>query len=676
MRLILPSTLLLAIATSESSGKVYKPHRISFSDLVEEDFSAQFLDALTNVGMVAIHDIPGYVSNKNQALSSLHSCTTEASEAQKVTLKDGTIRRTLATRTVSGPGGAQRILKTSKNSCSDFIESSDNLRSAVDRATRAFANKLGLELQENENMAKIASLTTEDGSYDFQTFGDVVEYGDHLEHFHSYQREKTSINMEETIEFHTDQGLFIAFTPAMIADTSDKDKIVPAPDGGGFYIEHKDGTRASVDFQSDDLIIMLGDGVNQIVNKQKGRRQLRATPHALTVPNYDEGEVRVWHGRMVLPPSGAVHPEHGQTFGQMRKLMIEASTSNDLVEESLSLGCSSASDSARMLAEEEVICEAGTTYCWHRCMPHMDYNITTDICASRNLRLQCVNPREQVYLEGHGDFFPACSNSTEPETEYPKVPAYPRDEAICDDDTWNEFASTDGYEFAFDRLGDNQGKRGYWDGHEDKGMGKIAKFMWNVVDDSVIEGKVVFNGLFGYISAGFAKEGGKKNGMNGASVIMAIPGGNYSAKLGLDLGEGPSVEEYTISLSDSSFRHWSDPIEGRDTSSYKVESTPCFTSLTFATSNINDIPFNVTGADKLIWAANNMDTFCGSHGRGQDGRGDRDAFMVEWKTGKAWFPVEPEEEEIPLSDSSAMDNGFSGAVSFMFAVITAFFTIF
>ena len=50
--------------------------------------------------------------------------------------------------------------------------------------------------------------------------------------------------------------------------------------------------------------------------------------------------------------------------------------------------------------------------------------------------------------------------------------------------------------------------------------------------------------------------------------------------------------------------------------------------------------------------------------------------MVEWKTGKAWFPVEPEEEEIPLSDSSATDNGFSGVVSFMFAVITAFFTIF
>ena len=63
---------------------------------------------------------------------------------------------------------------------------------------------------------------------------------------------------------------------------------------------------------------------------------------------------------------------------------------------------------------------------------------------------------------------------------------------------------------------------GYWDGHEEKGMGKIAKFMWNVIDDSSVEGKVVFNGLFGYLSLGLAKEGGKKNGMNGGKNNFII----------------------------------------------------------------------------------------------------------------------------------------------------------
>jgi len=712
MRLV-GSQILLGIVTSALGNAVHEPYRISLSDLLSEDFSEPFLDALTEVGIVAIKDIPGYASNKNQALSYLHSCNVE-SETREVSLKDGTVRRTLATKTVSGPGGAQKIFMNKKQeeippSCLKFVLSSNGLRSAVDSATKTFAKKLSLILQEDEAMMENPLLSSEDGSYDFENFEDIVEYGDHLEHFHSYQRDHPSKENEETIDVHTDQGLFIAFTPAMIASTSKEDKLTAAPGGGGFYIELKDSTRASVVFQPDDLIIMLGDGVNQILNMQKGgsnlTRKLRSTPHALIMPNYHEGEVRVWHGRMVLPPSGAVHPEHGKTFGQMRKLMIEASTYNkenanlrsQVEEGSLSIGCSSTSDSARLLEEEEVVCESGSIYCWHRCMPHADHNVTTEICASRNLNLQCINPRNQVYVEGHGDFYPACSNSTEMATDYPKLPTYPRDESVCDEASWNTFASTDGYEFVFDRLGDNQGQRGYWEGHENKGMGKVAKFMWNIVDDSPlvprvtnvhqaiqnnslvskkIEGKVVFNGLFGYISIGFAKEGGKKNGMNGASVIMAIPGGNYTAMDGFDLSMGSSVHEYVIDLYGSSFRHWKDPIEGRDTSTYKVESTPCFTSLTFTTGDINYIPFNLEGSDKMIWAANNDDTYCGSHGRGQDGRGDRDAFMVEWKTGKAWFPVEIEEEEnVEESDSSAVRKGVFEVVGLVSGVVAAFFVV-
>ena len=43
----------------------------------------------------------------------------------------------------------------------------------------------------------------------------------------------------------------------------------------------------------------------------------------------------------------------------------------------------------------------------------------------------------------------------------------------------------------------------------------------------------------------------------------------------------------------------------------------------------------------MIWAGNLKDSFCGAHGRGQDGSGDRDRFTVEWKAGKAWFPAPP-----------------------------------
>ena len=78
----------------------------------------------------------------------------------------------------------------------------------------------------------------------------------------------------------------------------------------------------------------------------------------------------------------------------------------------------------------------------------------------------------------------------------------------------------------------------------EKGFGKVAKFMWSVKDNK-IDGMLVFNGGFGYLATGFPFPGGDKNGMHGASVIMAIPGGDYSAKFGLNLTLDENVQEYT-----------------------------------------------------------------------------------------------------------------------------------
>ena len=54
-------------------------------------------------------------------------------------------------------------------------------------------------------------------------------------------------------------------------------------------------------------------------------------------------------------------------------------------------------------------------------MAHSDYGISNEVWAEKQLGLQCIKPREQVYIEGHGDFFLTCTKSTEPATEYPKL---------------------------------------------------------------------------------------------------------------------------------------------------------------------------------------------------------------------------------------------------------------
>ena len=52
----------------------------------------------------------------------------------------------------------------------------------------------------------------------------------------------------------------------------------------GFYMELSDGSHVQVEFdQHDDLVLMLGDGMNQYVNPHS-KQTLRPVPHALSMP--------------------------------------------------------------------------------------------------------------------------------------------------------------------------------------------------------------------------------------------------------------------------------------------------------------------------------------------------------------------------------------------------------
>ena len=50
--------------------------------------------------------------------------------------------------------------------------------------------------------------------YKFPTFADIVENREHLKHFHLYRgaAAAASANGNDTIDFHVDQDLFVAFT--------------------------------------------------------------------------------------------------------------------------------------------------------------------------------------------------------------------------------------------------------------------------------------------------------------------------------------------------------------------------------------------------------------------------------------------------------------------------------
>jgi len=730
-----------ATGSSSNSNSGFIPHRIPYDDLLLLDDSSRpttgfsLLDALEeSSGLVSVTHLPhDFATIKKEVMSHLHSCLLEQQQQQQQenavvaeeSFLDGTIRRTFATATTVTDGQLPMKLLSTGDACRLFEKNLDLFRAIANMATQRFAKALSRAMEPHllKPLLSIKNGSTDNSSYD--TIEDLVDNGEVLEHFHSYQKIATKRIGEEynddeddtkkkntmtTIDLHTDQGFFIAFTPGMTVkvpsnseeNTDATADVMSSSSSDGFYIIEEgnyNGIPIHVDFdvETDDLVFMLGDGVNQYINnrviasgRHNHRRVLRATPHAVSLKYHDDKSfARVWYGRMVLPPNDAlVAMEAAEqttlTYGDVRRRLVE--TPDEYIP--AGLGCSSSTMRALQHGsthEEESACEKGSLFCWARCMDLSDYELTEEMCEEQNLGLKCINPRGQFSTgEKHGDFFPVCTNTTLEVTPYPEI--HQKDTSICSSSDWELFMTGTGttldnnddvtYDHTFDLTNEKN------DG---------AAFQWSVIDEEkgIIQGRLVFGNVFGWLSMGFANEGGKHNGMNGGNILMALPGMNYTTMYGLnvpgltELGsdeikngtdisvdiakrqrsattttdgtiininpDGSSVAEYQISPDGSSFRHWSEPTttgttattESNGNNTMNVVVSDCFTSLTFHTDHINGKFFNVSGIDDLMWAGNSQDYHVGYHGRGNRAR-----FYINWKTGEGSFWTEEEDEAI------------------------------
>ena len=217
--------------------------------------------------------------------------------------RDGTLRRTLATATTLHEGPLPLSLRITQpaSSCAAFNSTVQQFRTIAETATMKFAQALSDELAPDLHQPVLHRKQERQGGdagagARYNTIADLVRHGDTLEHFHSYQKvkktaaaigeeyndddddeeEEEAVRME-TIELHADQGFFIAFTPGMMVEetavAASVSSVVSA--AGGFYIverneEEEDGTfekknpiHVEFDIDTDDLVFMLGDGVNQ-----------------------------------------------------------------------------------------------------------------------------------------------------------------------------------------------------------------------------------------------------------------------------------------------------------------------------------------------------------------------------------------------------------------------------
>jgi len=383
--------LLLTAAMTPLVQGAFSPTRISFDSLVQQDTSSHddFLRALREVGMVSITGMP-YFESKMKTLNALPACMSKSYPefAVEKTFPDGTRRQTLAAHSIGNTGVSPLPVVPGDENCDLFLDVSESFRQEVGSVLEAFAERLAQALNLDQSRPILMGKDTGAG----WPLTGLFSQGDQLEHFHCYFKDDdSSTHADETIEWHTDQGLALIFTPGSV-DGKPTD---------GFYIQLQDGSTEMVDFQeSDDLVILLGDGVNQYLNPalEDVGANLRALPHALRMPTTtSNNNPRVWYGRMVLPPSNAMHPLHPWTFGEIRDQMM--GNSKDSIASLI--GCSD-----DLLARElsETTCEPGVSaYCWHQCMNYSSYGVSPKICSQKNLQLACVNPQGFLWVNSVHD---------------------------------------------------------------------------------------------------------------------------------------------------------------------------------------------------------------------------------------------------------------------------------
>lgn len=419
MKLILHLFLFVAIVSVDANTwPKHVPARISFDDLANGGDNSDsgvdiFWKTLREVGLLSITNIPGF--NKQSMITDLEDCLHHSSVgAPEFIFEDSgdhhhggeghQHRLTLATRTLDGT--PEDILVATKASgrkdaktCGDLKASSKAFRESVQTVSEAIAARFGaatstaVRKDSDNNNVKIPVES-------------LINKGEHLEHFHSYYSEKNTGLADDTntIDWHTDQGMMLLFTPGQ-----HKDGTTPV----GFFIKLGDGSTVEVSFDSkvDDLVIMLGDGVNQYINDPSTKTDLRAVPHAVSLPNSETP--RLWYGRMVLPPPEAIHPSGGMTFADLRTAMIKGD------KQALALGCASTSEIARELmeemhdnsGEEELKCdETVSMLCWMRCMNLSDFDVTVESCEAESNMLLCANDSNEVWMDGvHSEeYYPRC----------------------------------------------------------------------------------------------------------------------------------------------------------------------------------------------------------------------------------------------------------------------------
>uniref|UniRef100_K3WVE2 Isopenicillin N synthase-like Fe(2+) 2OG dioxygenase domain-containing protein n=1 Tax=Globisporangium ultimum (strain ATCC 200006 / CBS 805.95 / DAOM BR144) TaxID=431595 RepID=K3WVE2_GLOUD len=299
---------------------------VDFSKL-KSGADAALLQAMQQDGIVALQNVPQYAALREKYLAKAAACAVTARDNKAEfllyrKLTDGTKRYTISTesgRKLSESG------KETLEHCPGYLEVYQEFSKLVED-TVADVGK-ALDATQALHIATGSELTL--------TARELMEESVHLDHFHAYQapeftRKLSSSYRESTtdlsLEMHTDNGLMIAMTAPEYFDVADSGEVRSKntrSEDAGLVIQTAEGKTVRPVLQADELVLMLGSGVDQWI---KTTPKLRPVLHGMRFPrglSYADGSnaeghkvLRAWFGKMILMNTEHVMQNTGMSYGE------------------------------------------------------------------------------------------------------------------------------------------------------------------------------------------------------------------------------------------------------------------------------------------------------------------------------------------------------------------------
>ena len=281
----LPLFVFLAFSWTycQANDVIHTPLSLKLSDLERGLKDHQLLQALTETGLVTVNlEDSGFRKARRTALTAWCECSSrDGHGVASVAVDDGiTIRTTLATATV----GSSPLALPETDCGEPVVIAMETLRDTVATVSDYFSSALDRLIGSCSKSKSFPLLYTNHGKT-YHSLSSIRQEANHLEHFHHYQ--KTHVVEQETIRWHTDAGLFLAFVSSIDCSSGKEDS--------SFWIK-QNGHELPVRLvlPENSVAIMLGTGMEQWIATGL---QLHATPHAVQMRT---GSSRAWYGMSKL----------------------------------------------------------------------------------------------------------------------------------------------------------------------------------------------------------------------------------------------------------------------------------------------------------------------------------------------------------------------------------------